>query len=294
MREEALAHLFALLPTAVTAAVRDMAACREGLLKRVSEIRLRADRIASLTVGGENYPLPVVLTEGELSALLVTLCRGSVYAFRDSLCEGYLDLGGGVRVGVGGRALTEGGRLSGVVDVTSLVFRIPTLVRGVGEEAYRLFCREGGGMLLYSPPGVGKTTLLRDLCRLLSTGAAARRVVIVDTRGELGSGYGRGALVDILTGYPRAVGIEIAVRTLSPEVVAVDEIGSRREAEAILGVAAAGVPLLATAHAATLREARGRPGIAALLRAGIFRTAVGLYREGAGVGMSSEIIGQGK
>ncbi len=294
MRKEALSRLFPLLPPPVTAAIRDMAACREGLLEALSEIRLRADRAVSLTAGGRNYPLPVTLTEKELSALLVTLCRGSVYAFREELSEGYLDLGGGVRVGVGGRALVEGGRIAGVVDVTSLVMRIPTAMHGVGEEAYRLFCREGGGMLLYSPPGVGKTTMLRDLCRLLSTGEGARRVAIVDTRGELSVGYGRDALVDILVGYPRAVGIEIAVRTLSPEVVAVDEIGSRREAEAILGVASSGVPLVATAHAATLREAVRRPGIASLVRAGIFRTAVGLFRREGGVGMSSEILDIGK
>ncbi|MBQ2719889.1 MAG: hypothetical protein IJF73_07475 [Clostridia bacterium] len=290
MRAAALSRLFSLLPPAVTAAVRRYGACRTDFFDTLAEIRLRADRAASLTVGGKNHPLPVTLTAAELSALLVTLCRGSVYAYREELCEGYLDLGGGVRVGACGRAVLTGGRVTGVSDVTSLVFRIPSAMEGVGEEAYRLFCREGGGMLIYSPPGVGKTTLLRDLCRLLSTGREARRVAIVDTRGELGVGYGRGALVDILVGYPKAVGIELAVRTLSPEVVAVDEIGSRREAEAILGVAAAGVPLVATAHAATLSELTRRGGIAPLCRAGVFRTAVRLFRHGEGVGVSSEII----
>ena len=280
MREEALLRLEALLPPTVRLAMEEALRLRPSLAESLSEVRLRADRYASLTAGGRNYPLPVLLTAEELGKLLVAFCRGSLYAFRDSLAEGYLDLGGGIRCGVSGRAVLEGGRVKGVVDVTSLVLRLPRAVRGAGEEAYRLFCSSGGGgMLIYSPPGVGKTTLLRDLCRLLSTGEGARRVAVVDSRGELADGYGRNALVDVLTGYPKAVAIELAVRTLSPEVVAVDEIGSRREAEAILAVAGCGVPLIATAHARTLAEVLARPAVKALVRAGIFSLAVGLTRE---------------
>ena len=129
-------------------------------------------------------------------------------------------------------------------------------------------------------PGVGKTTLLRDLCRRLSTGEGAKRVAVIDSRGELSGDYGRCALVDVLFGYPKAEAIEIAVRTLSPEVVAVDEIASRREAEAVLAVAGGGVPLIATTHASGLAEALARPAVKPLWRAGIFRLAVGLRREG--------------
>lgn len=105
------------------------------------------------------------------------------------------------------------------------------------------------------------------------------RVALVDCRGELSCGeYGRGALIDILLGYPKAVGIEQAVRTLSPEVVLVDEIGSRREAEAILDVSGCGIPLVATAHAATAGELCRRSAVRPLLRAGIFGSLLGLRR----------------
>ena len=283
MSEAALSGVFRFLPPGVRDAVCALARSRVNFYSRLSELRLRAGRYASLTVGGENLPLPVLLSAEELSSVFVGLCRGSVYAFRDSLSEGYIDLGGGVRVGVAGRALLEDGRVRGVCDVTSLSFRIPNTVRGAGNEAYRAFLDAGGhrGLLIYSPPGVGKTTLLRDLCRLLSTGEHPRRVAIVDSRGELGGeDYGRDALVDILSGYPKAAAIEQAVRTLSPEVIAVDELGSRRETEAILEVAASGVPLVATVHGAQLSEVLSRPAIRILAAVGTFGTALGLRREG--------------
>ena len=220
-----------------------------------------------------------------------TLARatgGSAYAYEEELKEGFFTVEGGVRVGVAGEVSTANGALT-LTSVESLVFRLP-VARASADALYSFYEAHTGGILLFAPPGGGKTTLLRAFAE---RAAQSRRVAVVDPRREFFFSSAT-LLLDVLSGYPKARGAEIAVRTLSPEVVAVDEIGSRREAEAILGVAAAGVPLLATAHAATLREARGRPGIAALLRAGIFRTAVGLYREGAGVGMSSEIIGQGK
>ena len=114
------------------------------------------------------------------------------------------------------------------------------------------------------------------------------RTVLVDSRGELSGGdYGRTSLLDILIGYPKHLGIEIATRTLSPEVLMVDEIGSRREAEAILAAAGCGVPLVATAHAGSPLELCRRPAIRPLIRAGLFATLLGLSREGGTVHATS-------
>lgn len=285
MVTDARERLFSLLPMSLTAAIHAMAASRPTLYDMLSEVRLRAGRCASLTVGGENLLLSTVISEKELTELLSLICHGSVYAHRAELCEGYIDFGDGIRVGVCGRAVHEGGRISALAEVTSLVFRLPHAVPTAGALAERCFRAEGGcGMLVFSPPGVGKTTLLCDLARRLSEGTPPLRVALVDSRGELSAGvYSRRAALDILRGYPKPEGIEQAVRTLSPEVLVVDEIGSRREAEAILAVAGCGVPLVATTHAKTAREAATRPAILPLCRAGIFGLLIGLHREGGAV-----------
>ncbi len=275
-------RILAMLPPALRTAIEEQAASREGLYDAFSELRLRAGRLASITLSGENILLPVTLSASALSELLADFCGGSLYAHRSSITAGFLDLGGGVRCGIGGVAVVEDGRVVGLREPTSLVLRFPHTVKTAAEEAERIFYASGGrGLLVFSPPGVGKTTLLCDLARRLSTGKTPLRVALVDSRGELSGGeYGRTALLDILVGYPKAVGIEIATRVLAPEVLMVDEIGSHREAEAILSVAGCGVPLVATAHARSKEELLSRPAIRPLLRARLFASLVGLFREG--------------
>ena len=267
-------------PCAIGTAIREVERSRPTLPEDISEIRLRAGRYAALTIGAENLLLPVTVSEGDLREILTALTHGSLYAHREELVEGYITLDGGIRVGVAGRAVHEGREITAITDITSLAFRIPHRIRSAGEAAEQIFRAEGGcGLLVFSPPGGGKTTLLCDLARRLAEGAPPLRVALVDSRGELSAGgYGRGAMIDILCGYPKATGIEQAVRTLSPEVVIVDEIGSRRESEAILSASLAGVPIVATTHAATLAEVTARPAVLPLLRAGVFRKIIGLYR----------------
>lgn len=277
--------LLSYLPCAVSAAIREAERSRPSLCNTLCEVRLRAGRYAALTVGEENLLLPVTVSEAELREVLAAITHGALYAHRAELTEGYIDLGDGIRVGVAGRAVREGGRISALADVTSLAFRIPHRIPTAGEEAERAFRAAGGcGLLVFSPPGGGKTTLLCDLARRLSEGAPPLRVALVDSRGELAAGgYGRGAMIDILAGFPKATGIEQAVRTLSPEVVIVDEIGSQREAEAILSAALAGVPIVATTHASTLSEVTARPAVRPLLRAGVFHRLIGLCRTGSAI-----------
>ena len=126
-------------------------------------------------------------------------------------------------------------------------------------------------MLVYSKPGVGKTTVLRDAAALLASGAQPMRVAVVDTRGELGYYLEAKRLtVDILTGYPRKEGIAVATRTLGAQVIVCDEIGDADEAAAIVSAHNCGVPLLASAHAESVRELMSKPGIARLHQSRVF------------------------
>ncbi len=259
--------------------------------KRVEEIRLHCGRRVTLTSSGKNIPTSAVLTRQEIDRTLTRLCEGSVYAFRDTIAEGYIGLRGGVRVGVCGRAALSGGKICGVYDIDTLVLRIPHPSPSLGAEIAELIrkSRFTGGVLIYSPPGIGKTTLLRSLAKMMSSGEHAVRVSVIDTRGELGYSLGEpGLCLDILSGYPKHIGISIASRTLSPQLIICDEIGSRAEAEAICEAQGCGVPLIATAHASSVRELLGRSGMGILHRSGCFSAYVGISRSGE-FGFSYEI-----
>ncbi len=252
-------------------------------LARVEEIRLHTGRRVTLTSSGRNIPTSAVLVRNEIDRTLTRLCEGSVYAYRDTIAEGYVSLRGGIRVGICGRVAVSGGRIVGVYDIDTLAIRIPHKSPPIGGEVIKLIEEMGNtrGVLIYSPPGVGKTTLLRSLALLLSSGSGARRVSVVDTRGELGFSLDQPALcLDLLSGYPKAVGISLAARTLGSQVIICDEIGNRGEADAIREAHNCGIPLIATAHAASVRELLGRSGISELHRSGCFGAYVGIGRKG--------------
>ena len=275
------AFLSDLLPRRADAAIRDAFDC--GGFRAVEEIRLRREGAVSLTTDKGTVVLPVQLSGREMDETLTRICGGSLYAHSETIGEGYVILNGGIRVGVCGRAAVERGRVIGVYDPSALSFRIPGDPPVSGETVATLLRAEAGsgrGVLIYAPPGVGKTTLLRAVIRLLGRGRDPLRIAVVDSRGELAlpRGGGRGYTVDLLSGYPRPVGIEIAVRTMNAQLCVCDEIGGVEEARAVLAVQNAGVPLLATAHGRTLRGLLRREGIRMMHDAGIFAAYVGITR----------------
>ncbi len=250
--------------------------------ERLSELRLRAGRASALTVGGECVSLMTQLTRADMDAMLGRFCRHSVYAYGDTLCEGYIRFSGGFRIGVAGCAVKEQGRVVGIKEVSSFCIRIAHAVPGAGRVAADTFRRLGGhcGLLIYSPPGVGKTTLLRDMADTLSRGRDALRVAVVDCRGEICGGTGCLGTVDVLEEYSKAKGIEIATRTLAPQLIICDEIGGYDEAESILAVQSCGVPLVASVHGDSLTTLLARPAIGMLDQAGVFGAYIGIRRCG--------------
>ena len=261
-------YVFSFLPPEARAIAL---AVRQGARGEISEVHLRADAYSSLTVrreaGEENLPLPFCLSEREMREILSLVCGGSVYAFEESIKEGYVTLPGGLRVGVGGRAVLHEGRAFTLSGARSLCFRIPHAVRGAADRLLSFFKQKGEGILLFAPPGGGKTTLLRELARELSRGTDARRCAVIDTRGEF-CGFDGECLLDVLSGYPKALGAQIAVRTLSPELLIMDELG-KEDVSALLSLSSLGVPVLASVHGKSAAEVK-KSAVEPLLSRGVF------------------------
>ncbi len=271
-------RLMSVLPTHLCDSIKSV--CGGGVLE---EIRLRCGRYSSVVRSGENIMLDTVLERTDMNAILVGMCGGSLYAYSDTINQGYISLPDGIRVGICGKASCDGDKIIGVYDVTSMSIRIPHKHRRTGHEICMLLQQFGmtKGVLIYSPPGVGKTTLLRSVAAELSGGDRPLRTVVIDTRGELSFAIDDKALcLDVLSGYPRRTGVDIATRCMNAQVIICDEIGDYEEAFALVSSHNCGVPLVASAHAGDIYELMKKSGIRLLHEAGIFGAYVGISRSG--------------
>lgn len=251
--------------------------------KGISELRLRLGGVCEVVVNGRSFPISAQVSDDELRCTVRALCGGALYAHRDSISKGYLTAEGGIRVGIAGQAIYENGRIVGVDKVSCLVFRLPIGKCPMAKDIYDQWQRAGGGNLLVcAPPAGGKTTVLRFLAAHIGSGKRSRRVVVVDERCEfLPEDYG-GCTVDVIRGYERDSGIELALRTLSPEVIIVDEIVTEAEACAVLKANGAGITVIASVHANNMDSLLARSAARRLVECGMFSQALFLYGSGSG------------
>ena len=265
----------ALLPTELRMAAERLSG---GARERCEEFRLRRGYPPTALLDGKEEDLyPRAVDEEMLRGVLAAATRSSLHAAEAELRHGFLSAPGGVRVGVCGVGVVGADGLQGLRTFSSVAIRVPHAVPGCADGIWEKMTAGGfRSLLVVSPPGAGKTTLLRELVRRLS--AVGVRVCVADERGEIagasGGGFDVGAHTDVLSGVPKAAAAMMFLRAMNPQVIAMDEIGDEREAEALLCAVKSGVTLLASAHGGDVSDAAQRPGCGKLLRSGAFRRCV--------------------
>ena len=263
----------------------------------MTELRLRSGRPARLIrMGGAELTLETV-DQNRLHRILERLMENSLYAWEDELRQGYFTAAGGLRVGVCGHMSPGRDALGRITSIGSACIRIPREVKGCAAPLMeKCMGDRPAGTLILSPPGLGKTTLLRDLARSLSE--AGWNVGLADERREIAAcreGVPQldvGARTDVMDACPKGKSIPMLVRACAPDVIAADEIGGECDMEAIRDAACAGVAVVATAHAPGLREAKHRKNIAPLIAEGAFDWAVTLGQEPGKIRSIEKIAGE--
>ncbi|MDD7404223.1 MAG: stage III sporulation protein AA [Butyribacter sp.] len=272
---------------------------------KLQEIRLRVDSPLLIVYEGKEHFLDRkgMLTQKKEQAFVVShehvqetmeyISNYSMYAFAEEMKQGYITIRGGHRIGIAGKMIWERNGQKNLTHISCLNIRLAHQVIGCADRVmpYLFEKKDFCHTLIISPPGCGKTTLLRDLIRQLSDGSCyctGKTVGVVDERSELGACYlgqpqnDLGCRTDILDACPKADGMMMLVRSMAPKIIAVDEIGSGRDVEAMEYVMNCGVRLLATVHGNTVEEIKNKPVLGRLVRERIFQRYIVLMPDKTG------------
>ncbi len=252
-------------------------------LDSAKEIRLMSTGVSAVVTESGIIDLDAPVSAAQIKNVLNFICRGAIYSCQSTLCQGFVTLEGGHRVGVCGRL--AGGE-DAMLEPSALCFRIARQVKGSAEKIRRYI---DGNTLIISPPGCGKTTMLRDSARILGDSFP---VCIVDERSELAAvcrGVPQldvGKYTCVLDGVKKSAGMLMALRAMSPRVIVTDEIGSNEDVESIYSLVNAGVRIITTVHGYGTEDVRRRGRLGELLDKNVFSAVVVLK----GLGQVKEVF----
>lgn len=270
----------------------------------IEEIRLRVGR--NLTIYRQNAleKLPLVVTKDLLHNEMMLLLQSSIYAYEEQLRQGYITVFGGHRVGFVGSAVVENGKIRTLKEISSLNIRVAGEVKGAADRILPFMISGGEVMqtLFVAAPAVGKTTALRDVARQLSNGLAGvspQKVAIIDERLEIAAAHlgepqlDVGENGDVISAAPKSEAMMLCLRSMSPQVVVCDEIGSLADCLALNEMLNAGVKVVATAHGSSLAGVLSRKPLGDLVSAGFFQRVIILGRNGSGIFAKNVYDGKG-
>ncbi len=251
----------------------------ENISENIEEIRIRTNKPLSLKIGQETKIIEYIIKQQEVLQAFEKVCENSVYSYRRQICDGYITIKGGNRVGIVGSAVIDNGQIININYISSLNFRIARqkigcsncIIEDLLDGTETIY-----NTLIISPPGCGKTTLLRDIIRNISNGIneinfKGKNVGVVDERGEIAAMYKGiaqndiGIRTDVIDNMPKPEAMRMLVRSMSPNVIACDEIGSIEDVKAIDYAMCSGVKGIFTAHGRSVEELNRNPEISRLL-----------------------------
>ena len=239
-------------------------------IETLEEIRIRVSKPIILKLANKEIIVEYIVTTQDILEIVEKITENSMYSYQQQICSGYITLKGGHRVGISGNVVMEENKVINVNYIYSLNFRIARQIIGVAEKVVNEVMKndEISNTLIISKPGAGKTTILRDLIRIVSK---TKTVGVVDERGEIAAMYKNepqndlGIKVDILSNISKSLGIKMLVRSMAPDVIVADEIGTKEDIEAIKYAVTSGVKGIFTAHANNIEDIKKSPILKELL-----------------------------